>query len=132
MATRSKIHFAENGKTFVTIYRHWDGYPSAAGVEIAKFLNGMTMVNGLSSTETLFQYANGIGCLAAQFIALFKTSPGNYYIVAKDSDCGQEFVYTIDLSNGVLSLKVRDVYSNKTTTHTDFEAAINVFENDKI
>lgn len=128
MATRSKIVFCENNKPFTAIYRHWDGYPSGAGVEIAKFLKPFTVVNGYGSDALLGQIANGMGCLAAQFVALFKTAVGNYYIVEPSlgANSGEEFVYIVDNSKSGITLTVVDVWENKRTKFTDMEHAVSV------
>jgi len=79
----------------VNMYRQYDGYPEGHGAELAEFLNGGKVVNGISPGEeqTVF---NGAGCLAAQMIAHFKNGAGGFYIepiTAKD--CGQEYEYEI-------------------------------------
>lgn len=97
MATRSNIIFSENGKPFVNIYRHWDGYPSAAGVELCEFLQSKTVVNGIGGDQQ--SVANGVGCLAAWFLATFKTEAGNYYInpLMPDSHQDNDFGYIVDV-----------------------------------
>jgi hypothetical protein len=106
MATRSNIIFADNGRPFVNIYRHWDGYPSSAGVEICEFLKSFTLVNGISEDKQTV--ANEIGCLAAWFLAKFKTEAGNYYIEKLRSDSHQTnaFGYVIDESKGEITLTI--------------------------
>lgn len=79
----------------VNMYRQYDGYPSGHGDELAEFLNGGKVVNGIGFGEkqTVF---NGAGCLAAQMIAHFKDGAGGIYIepiTAKD--CGQEYEYEV-------------------------------------
>lgn len=79
----------------VNMYRQYDGYPSGHGTELADFLNGGKVVNGIGAgeKETVF---NGAGCLAAQMIAHFKDGAGRIYIepiTAKD--CGQEYEYEV-------------------------------------
>ena len=77
MATRSLVRFArrEEGVSFnehpekviVQVYKHWDGYPSGHPTQLAHFLKEFKIVNGL-------------GCLAAQYIAAFKEQPGDLYV----------------------------------------------------
>lgn len=97
MATRSNIIFSENGKPFVNIYRHWDGYPSCAGVELCEFLKTKTVVNGISGDTQ--NVANGAGCLAAWFVTTFKLEAGNYYIVPLTANSHQDnaFGYVVDV-----------------------------------
>ena len=78
----------------VNMYRQYDGYPSGHGVELADFLKGGKVVNGIGSNDV--NVFNGAGCLAAQMIAHFKDGAGGIYIepiTAKD--CGQEYEYEI-------------------------------------
>ena len=79
----------------VNMYRQYDGYPSGHGDELAEFLNGGKVVNGIGFGEkqTVF---NGAGCLAAQMIAHFKDGAGGFYIYPTTAkDCGQEYEYEV-------------------------------------
>lgn len=78
MGTRSlTLFFKKGGKTpFVCMYRQFDGYLNGHGKDLAKFLLQRKRVNGIGD-ETAEDAANGIGCLAAQCVAYFKT--GRYY-----------------------------------------------------
>ena len=93
MSTRSLVRFAkrEDGVSFsehpekveVQVYKHYDGYPEGHPVDLAKFLNRFRIVNGLTNDST--EVANGLGCLAAQYVAEFKMEPGDLYIENPDS-----------------------------------------------
>ena len=88
MATRSLVRFArrEDGVSFsehpekieVQVYKHWDGYPQGHPLELAKYLKDFKIVNGLGAHD--IRVANGIDCLAAQYIAAFKMEPGDLYV----------------------------------------------------
>ena len=105
MGTRSLTVFKEHGKEIVVLYRQYDGHPSSHGEELKQFLLGFSVVNGLTGERT--KVANGMGCLAAQVVAHFKTEPGNFYLYSADSrDCGEEYIYTLESINGALHLKV--------------------------
>jgi hypothetical protein len=98
MGTRSLTRFiTQHGdeKIAITcIYRQYDGYPSVHGKELADFLSSGKMVNGYGSSEE--RQFNGLGCLAAQFIAEFKKGTGNIYIETPDAiGCGEEYVYEV-------------------------------------
>ena len=96
MATRSLVRFArrEEGVSFsehperveVQIYKHYDGYPQGHPVDLAKFLNGFKVVNGLGMDT--HRTANGLGCLAAQYVAAFKGDAGDIYIENPDEEHG--------------------------------------------
>lgn len=100
MGTRSLIRFRYyDGTILCCIYQQWDGYPSCVGIQLAKFLCKMIMVNGIPSNANLpegKQYANGIECLVAQFIAAYKKGPGSLYLYPHDS-CDQEYNYDVKL-----------------------------------
>jgi hypothetical protein len=96
MGTRSLTHVHDDdGKTLVTIYRQFDGYPEGLGQEYADLFSGFMIVNGISGGEG-DKAANGMGCLAAQLVAHMKKKIGNVYLYPPDSkDCGEEYVYHI-------------------------------------
>ena len=92
MSTRSLVRFAtrEEGVSFsehperveVQVYKHFDGYPSGHPVALAIFLKDFEIVNGLG--QDTYRKANGLGCLAAQYVAAFKEGPGDIYIENQD------------------------------------------------
>ena len=83
MGTRSTITFC--GKVdneiipYVNIYQQYDGYLDGVGTELCKWLMDKIMVNGITSRENR-NIANGIGCLAAQYIRDNKHEAGGLYI----------------------------------------------------
>ena len=110
MATRALINFVEreDGVTFsehpgvdkihVQIYNHYDGYPSGLGVTLADYLQGFTVVNGLSSGQG--KVANGIGCLAAQTVQYLKDGPGNIYLHKPGKMDWEDYEYFIWCKEG--------------------------------
>ena len=95
MGTRSLTFvYNEDGRTIISMYRQYDGYPSGHGKKLAEFLEPITMVNGIGMTEAVI--ANGPGCLAAQLVAHFKDGPGDIYLEPTTAvDCGQDYEYHI-------------------------------------
>ena len=89
MSTRSTIRFSNDGDSPVCcVYKHFDGYIEGLGHDLAKWLKGMTLINGISNKEQEgHDYANGIGCLAAKWIADNKEETGDIYMC---SSGGQE------------------------------------------
>jgi len=70
MGTRSLTFvyqkYGQVQKPVVNMYRQFDGYPRGHGAELAEFLNGGRLVNGLIETKTVDEAVyNGMGCLAA-------------------------------------------------------------------
>ena len=98
MGTRSLTRFiTQHGDEKIAItcvYRQFDGYPSGHGKELADFLSSGTMVNGYGQSEQ--RQFNGLGCLAAQFIAEFKDGVGGIYIEEPNAiGCGEEYIYEV-------------------------------------
>ncbi len=100
MGTRSLTfvfeEYTDGAVPILCLYRQYDGYPEGHGAELAEFLNGFTVVNGLSGKPAP-KTANGVGCLAAQMVAHFKTDPGQFYIHApiEGRDDGQDYEYHV-------------------------------------
>ena len=67
----------------VCMYRHYDGYPSGHGAELATFLKNADYVD--------------IMCLAASMVSHFKKLPYNYYLypVNLNQDCWQDYEYHV-------------------------------------
>jgi hypothetical protein len=94
MATRSLVRFArrEEGVSFsehperveVQVYKHYDGYPSGHPTALAEFLKDFKIVNGLG--QDTHKVANGLGCLAAQYVAAFKEKSGDIYVESPDTE----------------------------------------------
>jgi len=119
MGTRSLTRFirqdGDERKAITCVYRQYDGYPEGHGKDLAKFLNSGKMVNGYGPSEE--KQFNGLGCLAAQFIAEFKEGVGNIYIHEPDSkNCGEEYLYEVCHFSNLNELKLIciDVYEGKT------------------
>lgn len=81
----------------INMYRQYDGYPSGMGMDLAEFLIGTRVVNGLSGDDVKSKRVfNGAGCLAAQLVAHFKDGAGGIYIEPINAkDCGQEYEYEV-------------------------------------
>ena len=97
MGTRAIAFVYDYDEPVVALYSQYDGYPSGYGLDIAKFLDGMTLVNGLSINDSGKKIANGFGCLGAQLVVNFKTDAGGFYLYPPkaDVDAGQEYEYHI-------------------------------------
>jgi len=99
MGTRSLTYFyeEEQANPFMCMYRQFDGYPEGHGAELGEFLAKFTIVNGFGTGDKAGSHANGMGCLAAQYIAHVKTEIGNHYIVepSLQKDSWQEFEYHV-------------------------------------
>lgn len=104
MGTRSITRIIADGKPILTFYRQFDGYPSGHGLEIAKFMAGIEIVNGYNFSMKGGTHANGAGCFAAQMIAILKETNGRdgglggIYIRSHDAE-NEEYTYTINLQS---------------------------------
>ena len=96
MGTRSLTFVYEDNKAIINMYRQYDGYPEGHGQELADFLSGFAAItNGIRVGETR-RTANGMGCLAAQLVANFKTEVGGFYLYPTSAkDCGQDYEYHV-------------------------------------
>ena len=123
MSTRSLVRFAtrEEGVSFsehperveVQVYKHYDGYPQGHPVDLAKFLNGFRIVNGLGSDT--HKVSNGLDCLAAQYIAAFKMEAGDLYVENPDTEHGDiEYITYVwgDYGKGIW-MSIFDVWKDK-------------------
>jgi len=123
MATRSIIRFAEReeGVSFsehpkrveVQVYKHYDGYPEGHPTELAKFLRDFKIVNGLG--QDTYGTANGLGCLAAQYVAAFKMDAGDLYVENPDTQHGDiEYItYVWGTENKDIWMSIFDVYDEE-------------------
>ena len=126
--TRVIENYGEREYRLINMYQQFDGYPDGVGLELAEFLEGFTVVNGIGS-QTPKKAANGMGCLAAQIVKHFKDSIGGTYMMPiDDDDCGSEYHYDIRLINGKLELECADVYEDKVLFKGSPEEFIKQFE----
>ena len=98
MGTRCLTYVYEGKTPLMCLYRQFDGYPSGHGVELADFLNKIEVGNGILGKPEMGEFANGMGCLAAQLIAHFKKSVGGFYIHSikdADDDGGVDYEYHV-------------------------------------
>jgi len=109
MGTRSIIKFIENGATVCAIYQQFDGYLEGVGKTLADFCAAGKMVNGIPVGEP-GKFFNGIGCLAAQFIAANKNGAGGLYIYPTDcesQECNYEVHADRDENYNALPLRLK-------------------------
>ena len=98
MGTRCLTYVYEGKTPLMCLYRQFDGYPSGHGAELADFLNKIEVGNGILGKPEMGEFANGMGCLAAQLIVHFKKSVGGFYIHSikdADGDGGMDYEYHV-------------------------------------
>lgn len=105
MGTRCLTVIQDDAKEVVCLYRQFDGYPAGHGAELLTAFKGFRITNDMISDRA--RTANGMGCLAAQLVAAFKTEPGGFYLYAPGTrDIGEEFVYTLSAKGARVWLDV--------------------------
>jgi len=96
MSTRSITILESDGIEVAVFYRHCDGYPTGHGDELAQFLAGKRVVNGISGDpRTVF---NGPAAVAAQVVAHFTDAEktGEFYLYpAGTRGMGEEYTYSV-------------------------------------
>jgi hypothetical protein len=99
---------SEDSDTVCAMYRHYDGDPGEHGKELATFLDGFVVSDGLP-LKVEGKMANGAGCLAAQMICNFKKEPGNFYMVPTNEDGeGYNYVYLVIVTSKGIIVQVYD------------------------
>ena len=124
MGTRclTYLYREDADKPFTCIYRQFDGYPVGHGLEIAKFMNSKTMVNGYNDAATQI---NGMGDLASQLIVLLKggkTEADGIYIEEPDldADCWQDYEYHIWKNKVVIDNRGNKIFEGDWKEFLDF------------
>ena len=140
MGTRSLTYFRESeyGEPFMALYRQFDGNPENHGLDMVQFMAGKRLLNGYNPLGNDMHNFNGMGDLAAQMVAHFKThnyplrnvngamlpdmtkSPrytepriGNFQIMPPDArDVGEEYSYSIYAEDGKIFIMVMNEYTN--------------------
>jgi len=104
-------------KSILNMYQQYDGSPRFVGVELAEFINPIKIINGISGSIKVGEYANGPGCLAAQIVQEFKKDVGYTYLYATQGDIGdlgEEYIYTLYPKEGEPTyISIYDVYKEK-------------------
>lgn len=108
MGTRSTIKFFNefSDEPILSVYQQYDGYIDGVGHELANFLNSKKMINGFSDQTMEDGYANGMGCLAAQFVAENKIQIGGFYCTTANDN--QSYNYEVRFIDGKFNIKVDD------------------------
>lgn len=118
MGTRSTIGFidkySDGEVTICKVYQQYDGYLSCVGLHLGEFLKSGTCVNGIGMDDK--KVFNGLGCLAAQYIAEFKRGAGSLYMTGLDDS--QQYDYNVVWDNETMTVFVR--YEEKEYTVDDW------------
>lgn len=120
MGTRSTVKFYDEyqpNTPILSVYQQYDGYISGVGHKLAKFLQRKTVINGYGS-QTMETHANGMWCLAAQYVAENKTGIGGFYCTnSKDS---QEYNYQVRHIDGKFQIKCDKIFKGTSEQLLEF------------
>jgi len=112
MGTRSTVKFysgMDAKNPVASIYQQYDGYISGVGHDLANWLLSKKIVNGFGLDQRMNQgFANGIGCLAAQYVAENKKEIGGFYLTTESNE--QEYNYKVILDGTKFHITVDDIF----------------------
>ncbi len=109
MGTRSTVKFYsefDQETPILSVYQQFDGYIDGVGHELAEFLKDKKVINGIGRQTMEDGYANGMGCLAAQYVAKMKDRIGGFYLTSPDDS--QEYDYEVRYIDGKILIEVDD------------------------
>ena len=98
MGTPAIITFMDDNQPCANVYLNSDGYPSWAGVRLGKWVEKFTVGNGVPLGAKTGEYANGMGCLAAQYVSEMKDRVGDVYLISDASSWFADYCYTVELN----------------------------------
>lgn len=122
---RYVVKHTKSGKatdSLINLYRQYDGHMYGHGLELAKFLDGFTLVNGIrSDINPKDKIANGSECLSAQLVKHFKKDAGQFYLMPFKDEVGaysEEYIYNIYVIHFTLSATDTRFVMNISVTDT--------------
>jgi hypothetical protein len=110
MGTRSTTKFYSE-VVLLSVYQQWDGYINGVGHDLARWLSDKKVINGYGMQTREEGYANGMGCLAAQYVADMKGGIGGFYLTTPTDR--QEYNYQVRYADGQFNIKVKRWDSNR-------------------
>lgn len=112
MGTRSTVQFydrLDEKEPILCVYNQFDGYIDGIGHKLANFLKDKKIINGIENGQTMEGgFANGMGCLAAQYVAENKTKIGGFYLTTKEDS--QQYNYIVRYVDGEILIEVDDIF----------------------
>lgn len=111
MGTRSTVKFYNEfneEEPILSIYQQFDGYIEGVGHDLANWLKTKKVINGFGSETMEDGFANGMGCLAAQYVAEHKKSIGGFYLTTKNDS--QSYNYKVRCIDKKIIIEVDDIF----------------------
>ena len=111
MGTRSITHIHEmqgvsEEKIVCSFYRHWDGYPSGHGDDLAEFLKDKKLVNGIGRFFDKSRDFNSAGTMAVQLMSYIQEKSGCEVIPTGKSNYWEEYTYDIFFRNDEFEIHI--------------------------
>jgi len=122
MGTRSitHIHSAkelyDDERVLCSFLRHWDGYPSVAGQDLANWLKDKKLVNGMGDEFIEGRDFNRAGTIVIPLMMHIQSKSGAEVIPIGADDYGEEYTYDIFFRDNEFIIKVTDTYTYKSET----------------
>lgn len=99
----------DDKESYVTIYKHYDGYPQGIGLRLKEKFQNHNVVSGIGQFDTIENAANGMEDFAAQVVAFLKQTIGDVYLYHNSTPQGSSsYEYTLYLENEVLMINQFD------------------------
>ncbi|MEN8171391.1 MAG: hypothetical protein ABFS03_00775 [Chloroflexota bacterium] len=118
MGTRSITHIHEmkslddNERVVCSFFRHWDGYPSGHGDDLAGWLKTKRLVNGISTAEKgeeNIDFFNRAGTMAVKLMGFIQDESGCEVISTGADDMWEEYTYHIYFRDGLFYIGIGDI-----------------------
>lgn len=103
MPTDSTVKFYNSkNKIILSVYRQYDG--DDIGNELAEWLLKKKVIGNVGYHTMEDGFANGIECLAAQYVAQHKTQIGSFYLTTKNDK--QQYNYEVRIIGDDFNIQV--------------------------
>jgi hypothetical protein len=95
------IHDAHTGKEEIvcSFYRHFDGYPDAHGKDLANWLKGKKLVNGIGADHLTGRDFNRAGTMAVSLMNYIQQISG-CEVIPRGKNVLDSYIYDIYFKNG--------------------------------
>jgi len=126
MSTRSVTHIHQmkslgsNESVVCSFYRHSDGYPTGHGDDLAKWLKGKGLKNGIGNDFDKSKHFNRAGTMAVKLCNHIQDLSGCELVPTGEENDYLDFVYHVYFDKE-FSIKVLSYGKEKTVTAEEFD-----------
>lgn len=127
MGTRSLTHIHEmksldDKETIVcSFFRHFDGYLSGHGTDLAVWLKNKKLVNGIGKDFIKTRDFNRAGTMAVKLMNFIQDESGCEVVSTGGANIGEEFVYDIFFREDQFFIKVNFYGKEAEVSASDFD-----------